>query len=130
MPLINFSSQKDAELNEYYEKGMSMVKRYCRDNQYYRPAVISIRFENLKPDVLATCYLRLNGYTILFNKRNWYALSELDRTQLVMHELAHCIFNEDHIDDKQHFMNSYMSYIPADTLKKQLDEYLTKKCQK
>jgi hypothetical protein len=48
----------------------------------------------------------------------------------MMHEMVHCLFNLDHVDDDTHFMSPYMGDIPQETYEQQVKELLLIMCSK
>jgi hypothetical protein len=77
---------------------------------------------------IAFCEPKINGFKLVFDERYWNALSDINKTQLMFHEMAHCMFNEDHYADPKHFMYFSMNDMDGLTLAIQVHQYLTFKC--
>jgi flagellin-specific chaperone FliS len=45
--------------------------------------------------------------TIKINKRSWVALTEIQKEQLIFHELTHCLLDQDHDDLGLNVMNTH-----------------------
>lgn len=119
---------KEWALKEEFDKVMDVVKTHCRPDQYYHPDSISLEFSKLKEEI-AYCQIRINGFKIVFDKHYWneYTLP-IDRTQLMMHEVSHCIFRQEHIEDTRHFMAPFFVPILEPELTRQFHDYLKAKC--
>jgi hypothetical protein len=70
----------------------------------------------------ANYYKTVSNYLLTFDENK--------RTQLMMHEMVHCLFNLDHVDDDTHFMSPYMGDIPQETYEQQVKELLLIMCSK
>lgn len=80
------------------------------------------------PGAIAYCEYKVNGFKLVFDKPYWDSLSDLNKTQLMFHEMAHCMFDEEHWDDPQHFMSPVMNDMDALSLIIQVHNYLSLKC--
>jgi hypothetical protein len=127
---FDFYSKKEPELMSYYDNNMSVVKSYCEKSQYRNPLLITVKFEDTDEHELAHCQRKLNSFRIIVNKDYWNSFDENKRTQLMMHEMVHCLFNLDHVDDDTHFMSPYMGDIPQETYEQQVKELLLIMCSK
>lgn len=127
---FDFYSKKDPELMTYYNSNMAVVKNYCEKPQYRNPFFITVKFEDTDEHELAHCQRKLNSFRIIVNKDYWNSFDENKRNQLMMHEMVHCLFNLDHVDDDTHFMSPYMGDIPQETYEKQVEELLLIMCSK
>jgi len=123
-------SNKDPELEIEYEKILTIVKQHCEPNQYYLPEKVIGKFDKLTEEI-AYCQIRLNGFKLVFDKHYWkdYTLP-IDKTQLMMHEMTHCLFKQNHVSDSSHFMAPFFVSIPEAILYKQFDDFLRNRCGK
>jgi hypothetical protein len=122
--------RKNVKLNLEFEKVMEIVKKHCEPSQYYLPQSITIEFDRLYEEV-AYCQRRINGFKLVFDERYWNnMLAPIDRTQLMIHEMTHCLFKQDHVSDPKHFMAPFFYSIPEDVLYVQFDEFLRGRCGK
>lgn len=124
-----FSRVKDPELLVYFNKNLNVINHYCTKKQYKYPFMTSVVFGKMEMiGAIAYCEPKLNGFRLAFDKRYWNNLSELNKTQLMLHEMAHCMFDEEHRDDPTHFMYASMNTIDGLSLAIQVHNYLTQKC--
>jgi len=65
---------------------------------------LSIMFDNIPTDVWGYC--RPGPNSVKLNIRTWHLLTEPQREQLVFHELAHCLLDQEHDDDDLNIMNT------------------------
>ena len=127
--LMTFSRKKDPELLKYFNKNLNLIKTYCTDAQFYYPYMTSVTFEKIKlPGVVGYCNIKANGFRLVFDKPYWDNLSELTKTQLMLHEMAHCMFDQEHVDDPNNFMYPEMNHIDGLSLAIQVHQYLSFKC--
>ncbi len=123
-------SNKDDALMPYYNETLSIVRERCTPDQYFFPKIQGIRFYNAPEDSgeIAICESNKLGFRIGFDRASWAAASEADRKQVMAHEVVHCLFNQDHVQDAENFMAPYFARMDEAVLLKQLDEYLSNKC--
>ena len=128
---VMFSKSQNPNLMIYFNKNLNLIAQYCEKDQYYYPFMTSVKFGKVPMEsVVAFCDIKTNGFKLVFDKKYWDNLSELNKTQLMMHEMVHCMFNENHIDDPKHFMYPEMNDLDGLSLAIQVHEYLTSKCKK
>lgn len=127
--VATFSNKKDPELAVTFNKNLNIINHYCTKEQYRLPFMSSVTFGKMQiPGAIAYCEPKINGFKLVFDKRYWDTLSELNKTQLMFHEMAHCMFDEEHRDDPNHFMYYSMNEIDGLYLAMQVHQYLTNKC--
>jgi len=121
---------KESDLLPEYNKIMTIVQSHCAPDQYHLPSTVGLEFKKLKEEI-AYCQIRLNGFKLVFDKRYWdeYA-TPIDRTQIMMHELTHCLFYQEHTSDPKHFMAPLFIVIPENELYVQFNQYLREQCGK
>ena len=113
----------------YFNKNLNIINHYCEKDQYRNPFMTSVTFGKMKmTGAIAHCEPKANGFKLVFEKRYWDGLTDLNKTQLMMHEMAHCMFDENHYDDPTHFMYSFMNTIDGLSLAIQVHNYFTLKC--
>lgn len=128
--LLVIFPHKDPVLEKEYEKVLTIVKTHCSPDQYYLPRNVTVEFTKLYEEI-AYCQIRMSGFKLVFDKRYWLTyLNEIDRTQLMMHELTHCLFKQKHLEDPRHFMAEFFVSIPEKELNRQFNDYLQTRCKK
>lgn len=121
---------RDKRLEDLFNRNVGIIETACKNTKHRKPNVFTMLIVKRMPDVVAYCQKRLNGFVIAFDAAYLdYMLSDLEKDQVMMHELAHCIFDEKHNPDPRHFMAEYYESIPKETYEKQLREYLESKCK-
>lgn len=125
---ILFPSQ-DKRLVDLYSRNMRVIEKACDKSQYRNPNVFTTLIVKRMPEAVAYCEKKINGFVIAFDRGHLeHILTDLDQDQVMMHELAHCLFNEPHSSDSKHFMAEYYESIPKDVYEKQVRDYLKGKC--
>lgn len=88
-------------VNDYY----NIVHKFCPDKQEKETNFYIISFVDSMSDYnIGVCYHQINGYQIEINRKFWLTASNLDRRQLLYHELAHCVINKPHVEDMHNYM--------------------------
>lgn len=124
-----FSREKDPELMIYFNKNLNIINHYCTKEQYKYPFMTSVVFDKMEiAGAIAYCDVKLNGFKLAFDRHYWDNLSDLNKTQLMLHEMAHCMFDEEHRNDPAHFMYPAMNEIDGLSLAIQIHGYFTQKC--
>lgn len=127
--ILTFSIKRDKVLLEVFNRNLNLIGQFCKKGEYRYPFFTSITFGNMPDgDVVAYCHRKANGFSLVFDKRYWGILSEVDRNQLMMHEMAHCMFNERHSTNPKHFMSASMNELTEQELNVQVYDFLNKKC--
>lgn len=122
---------RNKELTVAFEQSHEIVKQHCEKTQYNAPNFFTtIKFGLLKEEI-AYCQRKLNGFVIVFDKLYWdFVLSESDKKQVMMHEIVHCFFKQEHVEDPKHFMAPYFEPMTDSVFDKQVESYLKAKCGK
>lgn len=122
------SSEIDKLILPHYQEFMSLLETECTEDQYFHPN-FKMQIKELEDDAIGVCIIRPKSFTIYLDKQFWEKSEELDRFQVVAHELIHCMFYQDHVEDKKHFMAPNFVYIPKEVLYKQIKDMLKDKCR-
>lgn len=118
----------DSKLEPYFDQNLEEVQSYCDPSQYHLPFMRSVQFGRTEGDVIAYCEYKRNGYVLVFNRGFWDTLTEVNKKQLMMHEMVHCLFRQEHFTTPFHFMYYQFVSIPENILNSQTAEYLFRKC--
>ena len=97
---------------EYHDDYMNMVKARCNEDQYEQPVRLFMDFDDLGDSVIGYCEVRIFSYYIKIDRRFWAESDEVEREQLIFHEMAHCIIDKDHVNDVSNYM--FFSTLPRD----------------
>lgn len=97
------------ELRYYTKDYYKLVKSRCPGKARDLTNMYSIDFIDNSKEYIGVCMWRYNGYKIFINREWWNKAIEPEKRQLMYHELAHCVINKMHINDRQHYMYSYFT---------------------
>lgn len=121
----------DPVLLKYDNEFHSIVKKYCKEEQYFHPIQKFIYFQDMGNDYNDIAFCQSNRYTsfkIVYNIKVWKIQDEDQRFSGFVHEATHCYFKEPHSLDPNHYMFAFENNLSKDTVKYQLAEFLKKKC--
>ncbi len=92
------------ELRYYYQYFKYKVEEQCVEMK--EPPKVFIYFSDLKDYNIGFCHESYFGtyYRITIDRNYWTEADFQSRMNLMMHELAHCVLNKDHVDDKTNYM--------------------------
>lgn len=128
LPYTNISI--DPELLPYYLEYKEILDEHCREDQHF---YVNFRIEfkdELPGGEIGVTYRNPNRFLIQVDRAYWNARnSEKFRFSLMVHELQHGYFNEDHSDNPEDFMYyTDMIVNSKEVVKKQLAKHLEKLC--
>lgn len=127
--IVLFSVQSRAELKEYYMEVYNTIKLYCKPGQYFNPKSKTLYKSDLESPIIGICSTDAEDYFKIYVDRNyWDHASEDYRYELMAHEMTHCLFFENHVEDSKHYMYYQIRDLTKEQTKQQLIEFLKKKC--
>jgi hypothetical protein len=99
----------DASLKGYANE----IMEWCQpDNMcHYHSKMESIKFgKTASHDVIGMCHVEVDGLMresrrIVINRTFWKDATRQERLELMAHELAHCNWDAEHVDDKASLMH-------------------------
>jgi len=120
---------RNTELMEVFNEQMTVIKERCEPHKYRNPNFFTtVMFRDLKEEI-AYCQHKVNGFVLVFDKGYWdYILSKSDKKQVMMHEIVHCVFKQEHVEDPNHFMAPYFEPMTDAVFDQQVKLYLLSKC--
>lgn len=77
------------------------VERYIE--MFDRVPTTSIKLGHIEDDIAGLCYIAENH--IIIDKSFWYTATDIQREELVIHELAHCDLGLEYHDDEDDEVN-------------------------
>jgi hypothetical protein len=110
----------------YYSQFMVLYNRHCSYRKL--PNKIVIKYKKLPSGIIGLCTSSAVSATISIDPEYWEMANENFKKQLMYHELGHCFLDLDHVEDKNHYMNAYVSEISNDELMRQVREDFRNKC--
>lgn len=119
----------DDELKSYVADYKQLLEKNCpqggyKDERY----VIQMEDELDESAWIGVCTRLGRGFHIAI-KRSWWNKANLDeRTQLMYHELAHCMIDREHDKSTSHYMYAYFYEMPRDMYTAQAVEDIQNYC--
>lgn len=120
----------DTELKPYVEEYYAMYQGICPQKAKLSSSMYSIQFVPDNDTWIGVCQPKINGYNLRINKKYWDESNANDRTQLMYHELAHCVISKMHVDDSYNYMNPVQYPIPYKEYIIQVKEDIEEYCNK
>lgn len=118
-------------LKKEYNEVFDIINYKCDKKQYLTPIQEIIDFsDNLQPAFVGLCSTNhLTLIRIQFSTSQWGMATETQKFHTMAHEIMHCYFGLDHIDDPNHFMYEYRTILPKALIMSQLTDILNEKCK-
>lgn len=128
---IEFGKEKvDTNLKPYVQSYYKLLDQFCPNKNFEHSKYYTIEFGNGGDKWIGVCYWKINGYHIKIDKDFWdNEATDSDRYQLMYHEMAHCLIDKDHVDDKHNYMNPGYNHIFYEDMLKQVIEDIKQRCQ-
>ena len=128
------SVKVDPLLQPYEDWYFDLVNKSCKPNQYVNRNDYSIQFVDKINStwIIGQCttYPLTTRREIIVSRQWWNQMPELYRKSLMVHELTHCFFNEQHTTDANHFMYPEIRYFMTTVeLEAQLKDYFEGECR-
>lgn len=132
--LIQFNYKLvDPPLKSYTDKYLSLLEKHCPDGEYKKRTryVIELQDDLEEPRWIGVCETQINGFRIAIRKSWWDRNNESDRTELIYHEMAHCMIYKDHEEKLPgHYMYPYFESIPETIYTEQAINDIKDYCEK
>lgn len=130
--LINFIPLYyiNKQLKPYEQEVMEIVKQYCKSNQYFRPSQRMMYFHTLKDNAIGMCIILPFSFKIEIDPLFWISADSDQRTEVIYHEMAHCLLGKEHVDNPNNYMYYSLVDMPKEEVKKQFIKDLEKHCGK
>lgn len=121
------SQSVDSDLTVLHNEFIKIADQSCPVKP---PSKITIQFADIYKDgVVGECYIKLKGFHINIDKEYFYRSNLLSQKQLIFHELTHCYYGIDHVEDKKHYMYAYMNKMESEEiLLNQVKTLLKERC--
>lgn len=126
--LIPFS-HTNKTLIPYTNKVMAIVNKYCKKDQYNNPLHEYIYFTKLKGDDIGECGYGYNKFIIRIDSKFWLKASEDERIEVIFHEMYHCLFKKDHVDNSNNYMYYKIADLNKDVVIQQFTEDVKRICK-
>ncbi len=116
------------EVTPYYNEYKLLVDFYCKESQYFN-VKFKVDWSEFPGEVIGLCQILPNSFKITIKKSYWDKSIDIDKFQLLSHELQHCLFREEHVNYYGHFMSEYQIHIDHDILYSQIRRLLSERCK-
>lgn len=113
----------------YTNKVMTIVNQYCRKDQYNNPLHEYIYFAKLTGDDIGQCGWGFNKFIIKIRADFWDRATEDERTEVIFHEMYHCLFKKDHVDNPLNYMYYRMTYLKKEVIVQQFIDDVKQICR-
>jgi hypothetical protein len=123
----------DPELKPYEDWFFSMVDNSCSKRQYVSRDNYILEFTPGYSDPWragqCVAWPLTSKRHITVNRHWWDMMSEIDKKQLIAHELTHCFFNEGHSADPNHFMYYQLNFFyDMESMEEQVNDFIKGRC--
>lgn len=113
----------EQSLAPYYEEFTAKVP--C-----YKPArQIEIVYGQLEEPTIGLCETYPFGWKITVDGVYWNRASDLDKYELMTHELTHCVLNKMHTNDPNDYMYPEKTFIMNLDMERQLQDNIKEYCK-
>lgn len=123
------SCQSNDSLKPYITEFYDHLERVCPETHDLRNERYSIGFGDTDSDgTIGYCAPLLNGYQIVIDKDFWNRASLEDRSNLMYHELTHCVLGVQHSSDEKNYMYPVIHHMTFNEVYSQADKYMKDYC--
>jgi len=117
------------ELKDIYIEVLDIIKLYCKPGQYFNPPNKSLYMTDLDLPTIGQCITDKYDFFNIYIDRTFWKMSSKDiRFELVAHEMTHCLFFRNHVDNSSNFMYYAIRDLTKDQTIQQLIENLNTDC--
>ena len=95
---------QDQELADHVNHFIAEAAKHSA--AYMVPANMVVKKVEMPIGTLGTCTISTSGLTVKLNTIYWKYISKAKQTQVIFHELSHCLLNMDHYDTEVDIMNT------------------------
>lgn len=113
----------------YTNAVMKIVNTYCTKSEYNNPLHEYIYFSKLSQDDIGQCGFGYNKFTIKIDSKFWFRASEDERYETVFHEMYHCLFGKEHVDNPKNYMFYRIANLSKETVTQQFTDDVKKICK-
>lgn len=123
----------DKELKPYVSEYYRLLNKYCKNRKYNKSSHYIIFLDDINEyrgdgtQTIGVCYHKLFGFEVEIDRGWWESSNESLRKQLIYHEMAHCLINQEHSPNKSNYM--YQGLFPNDNVETQSIQDIKDYCQ-
>lgn len=128
--LFSLNSKADmADIKETYMEVLNTIKLYCRPDQYFNPTQKTLSKAFLESPIIGLCETDKHSYyNISIDVPFWTQATKDIQYELMAHEMSHCLFFRNHVDNKNNFMYSVIRNLTKEETLQQLIDNLNEDC--
>jgi len=126
--LIPFTHTNEI-LTPYTNKVLAIVNTYCTKDQYSNPLHEYIYFAKLPPEEVGECGYGYNKFIIKIDRKFWFKANEDERHEVIFHEMYHCLFKKDHVDNPYNYMYYRMTNLTKEVIIQQFTDDVKRICK-
>lgn len=125
--LINYI---DPEIKPYHDNLWQMVEELCpKKANHWIPPRRNISIEKINDgNVVGLCQNLTFAFSITVDKTYFKYSSDTMRYEVMAHEMGHCYFGLDHVDQKNNYMAPVIQALDLVELLRQWKETIKKEC--
>ncbi len=116
-------------LTPYTNKVLEIVNTYCNKNQYNSTLHKYIYFAKLIDDEVGECSYGYRSFIIKIDRKFWFRSNEDERNEVIFHEMYHCLFKKDHVDNPNNYMYYRMTSLKKEVIVQQFTEDVKRICK-
>lgn len=103
--LFGLSAKADMGIKETYMEILGIVKLYCKPDQYFYPDSIKLIRKSMEYPVIGACETDNHTFfNIYIDTKFWKGASKDTQFNLMTHEMSHCLFFRNHVDNPLNFL--------------------------
>jgi len=125
---VNFRQKVDKQFKPFVAAYYEFLKEVCPFKYKNQTSNYTIKFDHGDDQWIGLCEPSWNGYVIHIDKDFWDNSSESAHTQLIFHEMSHCVAFREHVKDESHYMNPIFYVLPYKQMLPQLKTDLRNYC--
>lgn len=112
-----------------YLEILGIIKLYCKPGQYFDPKEKKLIRANLDAPVIGLCETdQETFYNIYIDSGYWMQTSKDIQFELMAHEMSHCLFFRNHVDNDKNFMYYIIRDLTKEQTTQQLIDNLNQDC--
>lgn len=126
---INISAETDT-IRASFKEVFTIIKQHCKADQYFFPDNSALSLMDLPDTILGQCSTdRINYWEITMDRHFWENYSETNKFGVMAHEVMHCMFFKEHVDNPHNYMYYNLVRQTKKEITQQLIADLKEKCE-
>lgn len=119
------------DLRPYYNQYMFFTENVCKEDQYWKPYRMVVLLGKLQTPVVGQCSYRYPfEFIVTIDEKYFNGATEVERLEVMAHELRHCFFRAEHSDYPFNYMYSELPDLSKSELEAQIFKDLQTSCER